>query len=443
MTPCQLTEKTLCENTTPDGLTTQALEWLIQHSRREVVDEAIKAISRADLDVNGWALLAQGSLISVVAQKFTSICNGMLGRGHETKRQENQSNASLYGRALVNIVQHAGLKRASFNGTTGYNTSEEIDSQVITLDEEQVQAVESGLRRLALTGDCTISAYAIAGLSSWYTSTSRSNQTRDKWKTTLNKLIDLLSQVVDADNHRRPQALYPDDDVLVELVQTLAVEISHWRWELSKQEMIKLLKSLISLYYTSLLEGPTRTGMSAALAVLALLFNDYQEISLQEVNDSQPAEIFLKDAMEVYKQRTHDYTTRYGDFHVHTSKPERAKRRPWRAQSTAILCATNQEYLDRYSNELLLFGLAGLLDSFSELQLEAITDSEVYSVATLVATQLVRIPITFQSQTATLPWVLPSTFDLKLYLVDVITRVINPSPGPGVDSREIFVLRAN
>ncbi|CAE7107862.1 unnamed protein product [Rhizoctonia solani] len=303
-----------------------------------------------------------------------------------------------------------------------------MDSQV-EIDEEQAQAVETGLSRLAFSGDLVVAAYGIISLSSWYTSTSRSNQTRDEWKKVLHQLIRLLSPPEDAsdESHRHTLSQYPYHDVLIDLAQTLAVEVSHWRWELSKQEMVELLELLVSLYCEPLIEGPARGGMSAALAVLALLFNDYPEITPQELEASgtHATEGYLQEAIDLYQKKTKTYNEQHGDFHKHTSKPQRAKRRPWRAQSTAILCAMNRGYLERYSEELMLFGLAGLLDSFAEVQLgEA---GATHPIAQLVAAQLIRIPIT-QSQTTTLPWVLPSTFDLRLYTVDVITRIVSPSP---------------
>ncbi|CAE6493445.1 unnamed protein product [Rhizoctonia solani] len=144
MASCQLKENLLCENTDPDYLTSQALEWLIRHSPKDVVDIGIKAISGADLDTNSWELLAQGSLISVVAQKFTAICGKPLDQSSEVDPNQNNRDAYLYGQALVNISSHAELKLCSHNGITGYSTSKSIGSQV-EIDEGQVYQVEKGL----------------------------------------------------------------------------------------------------------------------------------------------------------------------------------------------------------------------------------------------------------------------------------------------------------
>jgi hypothetical protein len=51
-------------------------------------------------------------------------------------------------------------------------------------------------------------------------------------------------------------------------MQALPIEISYWRWDLSKQEKMEILEPLIRLLDSKLLEGPTRAPISVTLAVL-------------------------------------------------------------------------------------------------------------------------------------------------------------------------------
>lgn len=147
---CQQQEKDISENTTPDSLTTRALEWLIRHSQdKSSVDIAIRAISSTVLESSAWELLAQDSLITLVAQKFTALFNGALDQessGLDITDQKQLMQASLYARALANIVKYAHLQRLTGSSGQGYTMQKNITSPGdIILKEDQVASVERGL----------------------------------------------------------------------------------------------------------------------------------------------------------------------------------------------------------------------------------------------------------------------------------------------------------
>ncbi|KAG8685975.1 hypothetical protein FRC09_014432, partial [Ceratobasidium sp. 395] len=85
---CELEEKKISEQSAPDAVTGRALDWLIKHSEDEsVVDVAIRAIAGAELPRDVWDLLAEDSLIVLVAQKFTALFGGTLDQDGATLEQ--------------------------------------------------------------------------------------------------------------------------------------------------------------------------------------------------------------------------------------------------------------------------------------------------------------------------------------------------------------------
>ncbi|KAG8712755.1 hypothetical protein FRC11_014284 [Ceratobasidium sp. 423] len=464
---CQQEERNISENTMPDQLTVRALEWLIGHSKeKETIDIAIRAISSTVLKTQIHEHLARDSLITLLAQKFTAIFNGVLD---EEKYDPDAvivgsaqlEKAALYGRALANITRHIRIQTVSYHDIRdqGYTTRNHPDSQAasITLVEDQVKAVERGLFLIASSEQPVIASSGVTCLSAWYTSTNRAAQSRDKWKAMLTQLIGILSngthrgrlysesmaQVPNVVTSKQDQSVQAEaregtgredhistkvleSDMLNRIVYTLLLELAHWRWDLNKQERRDILKPLIGLFASPLLDGPSRPGMSAILAVLAILFRDHQEFPAEalpltdgnwiDVLDPGPEGDNLDLGQSMYKE-----------IDSKDIQPPRSKRRSNLAQHTARICQTDDEYLRKHADALLFFGLAGLLDSLSVLGLVEIAPQ----IVGIVTTQLNAMSGAFHSGPIALPSILPPIVDARAFMADAITRSLSPSPFKG------------
>ncbi|CAE6477319.1 unnamed protein product [Rhizoctonia solani] len=488
--PCQKKEKTVSESTIPDSLTARAVEWLVAHSRdQKSIDIAIRAISSPMLEVQVWKNLAQGSLLALISQRFTSILSGNSFKYgiHQSGTKEAHEaigkeliDASLYARALANVVKYASLAPVSGTRIPLPNA----ESSLVDLSKEQIAAVEHGLRQLALnewtlttidqetrslqgptlneqapprlqnspksqihtltepletsappenvpsptgstsslTIDNIIAAAGITSLSAWYTAVGRINQTQQEWKDMLLKAVAILRSTSQVDCTEESQDNQLDDDTMVALAKTLPVEISHWRWDLTREESAKVLRELVDLFGSDLLsqnrEGPTRGGLSAAIAVLAIMVNDYSdpESFCKPVQFGSRATEYDSDIASLY-QLSQDA---YNQVQSTKNQSQKARRRLWRAQWMASICMADSKYVQKHSDAMLLLGIAGLLESFMVLGLR----TSAPHIARMAFDRLAGLPAMTQSRPMTLPFVLPPTFDIKSYAVDIITRII-------------------
>lgn len=153
LSPSQRKEKRISENSTPDKVTGNALDWLIRHSeKKDHIDMAIRGIASARLEEPVWRLLAQEPLMLLVAQHFTAFFNGILE--HENNQQlkieldaedERLRVASLYGRTLANLASHSANDPAKRPNQLAL-TEENFGFGVVSDSGfEQSKAVERGL----------------------------------------------------------------------------------------------------------------------------------------------------------------------------------------------------------------------------------------------------------------------------------------------------------
>ncbi|CUA74244.1 NACHT, LRR and PYD domains-containing protein 9 [Rhizoctonia solani] len=433
----------------------------------ETVDIAVQAISSTILKTKIHNYLQDsGSLVTLLAQKFTAIFNGALdGENYDpntvTVNSTQLKDAALYGRALVNITRYIQIQPVTYSGIhdQGYITRNVRGSgspkkaTKITLMRDQVTAVERGLFLVASSKEPAIACSGVTCLSAWYTSTDRAAQSRDKWKKMLARLIGLLSnnnhrerlrsesmaqssiletpmrhQSVQVEGHeaavredRYTSTKALESDELDRIVHALLLELAHWRWDLSKQERLDILIPLIGLFTPPLdfLSGPSRPGMSAILAILALLFNDHQGL----LNETDVDWVNLQNlGPEGDRDPDPIEEADLKDTQLSTSQ----RRSIW-AQCAVRICLEDDEYMLEYANPLLFFGLAGLLDSFSALGLAELAPN----IAELVTTQLNAMSGAFRSGPITLPRILPDTVDTRVFMADAITRSLSPSPFKG------------
>ncbi|KEP46387.1 putative transmembrane protein [Rhizoctonia solani 123E] len=447
---CQQKEWSVSLETRPDELTARALEWLIGHSKnKNTVDIAIRAISSTVLGTQVHEYLAQDSLIKLLAQKFTAIFNGILDEEHYSSSMVKVNNvqlskAALYGRALANVTQHIKICHASYHNVQSYSTHKGSDAQTVSISlmKDQIKAIERGLFLVASSKDPAIASSGVTSLSSWYTSTTRAAQSRDKWMKMLIRLIELLSgsnlgrevsaeapglveahrnQPVQEDiegNTNQGNHQITEGDTLNRIVHALLLELAHWRWDISKQERQTILEPLIGLFSLPILEGRSRAGMSAVLAVFAILFHDHPEFPAADDDW-----IYLPDSgPEAQKRSSGNQETS-----LENPQPSKSERRSELALRVAHICQKNDDYMRKYADALIFFGLAGLLDSVSALGLSSMTEQ----IVAIVTTQLNKISGGFTRDPILLPSILPLSVDARAFMADAITRSLSPSPFKG------------
>ncbi|KAG8688951.1 hypothetical protein FRC08_011180 [Ceratobasidium sp. 394] len=434
VTRCEWEEKEISEKITPDGVTGRALDWLIKHSEDEsIVDVAIRAIAGADLPKDVWDLLAKDSLIVLVAQKFTALFGGTLdseiapGRRKETSSvqaadevedSDNQLEImSLYGRALTNIAKH----RRPIDAAIGVENGSESrfgSNPIVPLTPDQTQAVTRGLHRLASSRSSNIAAFGITSISAWYMFTM---ETRIQWKNILAQSFRLILAHVKGETRVR-------SDALAGLMHSLPIEISYWKQDLSKTEKRELLLPLVEVLNQDHWVEQIREGLPLVLAVLAISVNDYPDLytheefaqweRMYETHGELVQTHFA--AAEIWKHSPSYY---HSGISTHHDPVNRAGWRTWRAQQAARIYTIYPHLRKEHAEPLLLLGLAGLLGSLGVLGLE---DKSTDITAT-IARQFHRISILNNSQSVTLPLVLPFSFDIRAYAVDCVIQALRPS----------------
>lgn len=226
-----------------------------------------------------------------------------------------------------------------------------------------------------------MAAFGIANLSTWYDFSTRQNQTRLKWKEMLIRLSTIV--VEHLENKYRISS-----DAFSALTTALPVEVSYWRRDLDKKDRKEVMEPLIKLLQIHPLPKPLYTGISLALAVLAMTINDYPHPSMQI-----PPEYRTMNAAEQRSRRARDLASHY---------------------------SRDIGLQDRDADTLLLFGLSGLADSYEALGLDI--EKDIHAMG-IIADRLVDLSKLDGSEPIHLdPSFLPATFDIRTYTVDVLCQ---------------------
>ncbi|KAG9123182.1 hypothetical protein FRC07_000132 [Ceratobasidium sp. 392] len=421
--PCQRKEKEIADSNTPDHVTGQALDWLIKHSRdKTVVDVAIRAIAGAELPNMVWELLTEDSLIVLVAQKFTAFFNGALDQETTEPKLKNKELeiASLYGRALTNIVKHKRPVDAEITQQVHSNFEQNDTSDISPLTDDQMAAVTRGLDYLASYEDIPdIAAFGITSVSAWYIFTGLP---RIKWKDTIVQSFKIILNHIKRDTLVRPATL-------ASLVDTLPIEASYWNQRLSRQDKRDVLRPLIDLL--SLRDkwvGQMKEHIPLVLAVLAISANDYPDFrTINEIRHWEYSygayQMLVATHVEAAETWGRGPTLRRNILHSQSHSANDAGWRRWRAKQAARIYTTYPSLLKEHKESLFLLGLAGLLDLFSSLGL----GDRSADIASTVASNLNRITVINISQAISLPFVLPAAFDIRAYAVDQIVQKLRPA----------------
>lgn len=220
-----------------------------------------------------------------------------------------------------------------------------------------------------------ISAFASIGLSAWYDFVEESGEARFKQGELLSRLCDLLQ----SKRHEVP---------LDALLCALSTEAAHWTQNIENAQRRKILKQLVQLLVGG---GSTaiRSRVASTIAVLALAMHDHRGTP----NTEQPAE----------------------------SRLDRAKK-------AARYYAKQNTLDDREVDDLLLYGLAGMMEHYED---HGLGEEDLDNISA-ISEQLKQLHNLGSSRTIALPDnFLPSDFDIRAYVVDILVQYLHRPPSSG------------
>ncbi|CAE6466996.1 unnamed protein product, partial [Rhizoctonia solani] len=282
MSPAGKKEKEMADNTTPDDLTGDALNWVILHSQKpEPREMAIRAIATLDSEGALKQLVSNPpGILPQVIQSFTScfVVNSM-ERGVlvlEFKRGVNHSIASLYGRALTVLVTQV-LLAGSLKSQVQYSEIELGPTHSKwAIDPITKEAVKTRFEHLADINHAETKAWALVGLSVWHDFIGFIGGLRFNQGKTVCQLAGSL------DSCNRLSSI-----LRKEVLRTLTKEITYWAPNVSNSFQKDTLRHLINL----ILDAPPveQPQLACALAVLALNLNHSTSYPLlPDYPNSQP-----------------------------------------------------------------------------------------------------------------------------------------------------------
>ncbi|CAE6444773.1 unnamed protein product, partial [Rhizoctonia solani] len=408
--PVQRREQDILNNTSPDHLTAEAILWLVSHSENNLlVDEAIQTTASVVAGPEFWDSLAKERFVTIVARRFTAFCKTTRSSG------EFPLKTTYYSRALARVAQYSTIQLVQATDASSF-MDVSTKSKDIRVTSELFSTVEQGFHHLTECGHPEAKAAGFCAESAWYTSAGRPNYSNNKRGPLLTKIIDFLGTKPDI-----------SDELLVSLVQAIAVEVSHIREELNEELIKESFQSVIDLCDLTLpnkteklLDGPARGAMSATLAVISALLNHCQtttrhdaEMIFRRRDDRFHLYGPFQESQNAYIQQFR-YTAVARDL-------ESTHWRPWFAQWVAQICTRYPEYLEANSSVLLLFGLSGILRSFR------VDSAQAAKLAELFGDQLESVNIV-NTEPIRLPFILSSTCDLREHIGDDIYEAILAPP---------------
>ncbi|KAG8779030.1 hypothetical protein FRC12_024679 [Ceratobasidium sp. 428] len=413
------------KNEVPDSNITEraagrAITWLIWNATEtKVVDIAIQAIAGAKLPRGTWDPQEADSLITLMAQKFIACFSGISDEDIVilNSNSEQLKKTCMYGRALASVAKHKDLFLAKTPGRTSFWGDNTFGPQ-LTADE--MQAVTRGFDLLtAYCSDPGVAAFGAASASAWYT---YAKLPRIKWKETMVQSLQLVVLHIKG-------GVILDPDALANLMESLPIDISYWKQDLSKKDKRDVLLPLVELLVIQeKWTNQVRSGMSLVLAVLAVAIVDYPNISVideafQWEHGHQGHQDLVAAGIEASAAYHHNPISRLSSSHSRRRLSSRVSQRAWRAQQAARDYTFHPHYRDIYTDSLLLVGLTGLLDSLDQLGLK----DKLSEVASALARHLGVLGLSDVNQSLRLPLILPEVFDLRVYTVDCIVRKLRPS----------------
>ncbi|KAF8598441.1 hypothetical protein BDV93DRAFT_594230 [Ceratobasidium sp. AG-I] len=388
-TPCRQDEMEISTKTTPDKYTGHALKWLIKHCRKtHSREQAIRAIAGVGSTDTILPLLEESQILLQVAQSFTACFTETPGNDFALKLKDNKDieTAMLHGKALTVLIRYTNVAPNPLLG----------EDQPDPFDDRTRVAVANRFHFLARYADSeSASASGAIGLSAWHDFTEAEGEKRFRGGELLLQLCQLL-QSKDSE--------LPFDALLC----ALSTEAAYWEESIGSAPRRRLLRQLLSL----LAGGESQdiqSKVACTFAVLALAMHDF------------PA------------------------------KPGQAGVRNQRAREAALQYTKPGVMEKTEVNALLLFGLASILEHYEihglaeeDLEIHNLVredpaihglfeeDLEIHGLAedgpgaiAAIAEQLKRLPILDSNLPITIPAILPATFDVRAYVVDILVLYLH------------------
>lgn len=213
------------------------------------------------------------------------------------------------------------------------------------------------------------SASGAIGLSTWYDFTGAEGEARFQGG-------DLLSRICELLESKDPNL--PFDKLLC----TLSTEAAHWEESIGSIPRRKLLKQLLKLLADAESQA-TRSKVAYTFAVLALAMHDF------------PSETI--------------------------TRKDTAARRRHRAKEAARHYTKRVKVDDSEVSALLLFGLASMMEHY---EMHGLVEEDVETIS-IIAQQLKKLHILGGNRPIRILAILPSSFDIRAYVVDTLVQYIN------------------
>ncbi|KAF8594068.1 hypothetical protein BDV93DRAFT_565826 [Ceratobasidium sp. AG-I] len=375
--------------TTPDKYTGHALKWLIKHCRKtHSREQAIRAIAGIGSKDTILPLLEESQILLQVAQSFTACFTETPGNDFALKLKDNKDieTAMLHGKALTVLIRYTNVAPNPLLG----------EDQPDPFDDRTRVAVANRFHFLARYADSeSASASGAIGLSAWHDFTKAEGEKRFRG----GELISQLCQLLQSENSELP---------FDTLLCALSTEAAYWEESIGSVPRRRLLRQLLSLLAGEKSED-IQSKVACTFAVLALAMHDF------------PA------------------------------KPGQAGVRNQRAREAALQYTKPGVMEKTEVNALLLFGLASILEHYEihglaeeDLEIHNLVredpaihglfeeDLEIHGLAedgpgaiAAIAEQLKRLPILDSNLPITIPAILPATFDVRAYVVDILVLYLH------------------
>ncbi|CUA76481.1 CCR4-NOT transcription complex subunit 1 [Rhizoctonia solani] len=385
---CERQQHEISNNTMPDEITGDALNWIILHTPdSETRDMAIRSISSLKSEKTLKQLVVDPpGILPQVIQSFTS-CFPMRASPQEDNKAiagVNTDTVALYAQALLVLMNGIMHSPGNFEFTSLTISAWGIDSETVT-------AVEKRLQLLSSSDSLSAGIAGLTGLSAWRRFVGYTHLPDDH-----SELLVRLSQQL---TWELPQ------DSCSDILHSILVESAHWTPKFQGNQRTQLLSRLVDLICDPSPNNSDkwRAKLICSLAVLTLGLNQGQtRLRLPFRSNRFDTETYI----------THDH-----------------------AQSIVSYYIQNPGRILGDEPPLLLLALAGLIEYYEHRVFDELSSDNIAKIAPLLLT----LDIFGRFQTVALPPTVWLNADLRDYFVEVVANYFRRAP----DDDELLTNSAN
>ncbi|KAG8763331.1 hypothetical protein FRC11_004672 [Ceratobasidium sp. 423] len=376
---CQRQQHEISNNTTPDEITGDALNWIILHTpESKTRDMAIRSISSLKSEkALKQLVVAPPGILPQVIQSFTSyfpLCTST-GENNGVTVATNANTIALHAQALLVLVNRIMHSPNNSDSTL-------INISIWGVDNETAVAVEKRFQLLAnIKASPSARIVGLTGLSAWRRFVGRTYKSLDGHSKLLLGLTKHLSWKLSPDS-------CPD------ILHAVLVESAHWTPKFQGNQGVKLLHRLVVLISDPDPNIPDkfRANLICSLAMLMLSFNQGHTRLRLPLNPGQS---------DIETCIPYDHAHSIVDYYIQN---------PGKILGDEPL--------------LLLLALAGLMEYYEHRIFDESSRDNIARIAPLLLT----LDIFSRFQSATLPATIWSNVDLREYFIEVLASYFQHAP---------------